>query len=136
MPEETIAKARTTGEILGESPARELLQDIFADLHPVLIDESQAIASIFTPQSASEFLSQLMNFEQVLSESDTYEATIQKIQAQIDRAEGVRDDLLGQVFQQIRPLERSYRELMLFFENAKVPDGKVRKPVELYILNA
>jgi hypothetical protein len=25
---------------------------------------------------------------------------------------------------------------MLFFENAKVPDGKVRKPVELYIFNA
>ena len=25
---------------------------------------------------------------------------------------------------------------MLFFENSKVPDGKVRKPVEVYILNA
>src|SRR5262249_5853420 len=55
---------------------------------------------------------------------------------QIDQAEAIRDELLAQVFQQIRPLERSYRELMLFFENARVPDGKVRKPVELYILNA
>jgi hypothetical protein len=136
MAEETATKVRTTGEILGESAARELLQDIFADLHPAFIDESQAIASIFTPQSASEFLNQLMNFEQLLSDTDTYDATVQKIQAQIDQAEGIRDEVLAQVFQQIRPLEKSYRELMLFFENSKVPDGKVRKPVELYILNA
>ena len=39
-----------TSEILGASPARELLQDIFADLHPALIDESRDLASIFTPQ--------------------------------------------------------------------------------------
>src|ERR1044071_9116918 len=58
------------------------------------------------------------------------------MQGQIDKAEAMRDELLAQVFTQIRPLERSYRELMLFFENAKVPDGKVRKPVELFILNA
>ena len=58
------------------------------------------------------------------------------MQAQIDRAEGVRDQLLAQVFEKIRPIERSYRQLMLFFENCKVPDGKVRKPVELYMMNA
>jgi len=127
---------RTTAEIFGESPARELLQDIFADLHPGLIDESRDISSIFTPQSARDFLGQLMDFEKLLSPEDSYEASVKKIQDQIDKAEVMRDTLLAQIFTQIRPLERSYRELMLFFENSKVPDGKVRKPVELYIFNA
>lgn len=31
---ETTTLNRTTEQILGNSPARELLQDIFADLHP------------------------------------------------------------------------------------------------------
>ncbi len=129
-------KPKTTAEILGESAAHDLLQDIFADLHPALLDETRDLSSIFTPQSATEFLSQLTNFETLLSDTDTYEQTIQKLQGQIDGAEKMRDELLAQVFQQIRPIERSYRELMLFFENSKVPDGKVRKPVELFILNA
>jgi hypothetical protein len=81
-------------------------------------------------------LGQLLNFEKLLSTDDTYEATVQKMQAQIDTAEKMRDQLLEQVFQQIRPIERSYRQLALFFENSKVPDGKVRKPVELYVMNA
>jgi len=133
---EATTKSRTTAEILGKSPARELLQDIFADLHPGFIDETRDITGIFTPQTATEFLSQLMNFEKLLGESDSYEATVKKMQGQIDQAEGVRDQLLAQVFEQIRPIERSYRQLMMFFENSKVPDGKVRKPVEIYILNA
>src|SRR5579863_2964244 len=132
----SATKTRTTSEILGESAARDLLQDIFADLHPGFIDESREITSIFTPQSATEFLSQLTNFEKLLEESDTYDITVKKMQGQIDQAEGIRDEVLAQIFQQIRPLERSYRQLMLFFENSKVPDGKVRKPVEIYVLNA
>jgi hypothetical protein len=132
----SVAKSRTTSEILGGSDARDLLQDIFADLHPAFIDESRDLSSIFTPQSATEFLTQLTNFEGLLSDSDSYEATVAKMQGQIDQAEGIRDQLLAQLFEQIRPIERSYRELMLFFENSKVPDGKVRKPVELYLLNA
>ncbi|MEW6365992.1 MAG: hypothetical protein AB1714_15285 [Acidobacteriota bacterium] len=136
MPEEVATKTRTTGEILGESAARELLQDIFADLHPGLIDETRDIASIFTPQSAGEFLTQLTNLEHLLSDTDTYEDTVKKIQSQIDKGEKTRDELLAQIFQKIRPLEKSYRQLMMFFENSKVPDGKVRKPVECYVLNA
>jgi len=129
-------KTKTTAEILGESSAHELLQDIFADLHPALLDQESDLASIFTPQSAAEFVSRLTHFENVLREDDSYETTLKKLQAQIDTAEAARDELLAQLFQQIRPIERSYRELMLFFENSKVPDGKVRKPVEVYILNA
>jgi hypothetical protein len=132
---DATTKSSTTAEILGGSSARELLQDIFADLHPGFIDESRDITSIFTPQSAGEFLGQLTNFEKLLSDADSYDATVKKMQAQIDQAEGVRDQLLAQIFEKIRPIERSYRQLMLFFENSKVPDGKVRKPVEIYILN-
>ncbi len=133
---ETQTLTRTTDQILGNSPARELLQDIFADLHPGLTNEKREIASIFSPQSARDFLGQLTNFEELISTEDTYEGTVKKLQAQIDKAEAIRDQLLAQMFRQIRPLERSYRQLQLFFENTKVGDGKVRKPVELFILNA
>jgi hypothetical protein len=132
----SVTRSQTTSEILGGSAARDLLQDIFADLHPGFVDENRDVASIFTQQSATEFLTQLTNFEALLSESDTYESTVAKMQQQIDSAEAVRDQVLAQIFEKLRPIERSYRELMLFFENSKVQDGKTRKPVELYILNA
>ena len=127
---------RTTAQILGNSPARDLLQDIFADLHPALTNEKSDISSIFSAQSAKEFLGQLINFEQLISASDTYEETVKKLQKQIDSAEAIRDSLLSQIFDQIRPLEQSYRQVQMFFENSKVNDGKVRKPVELYLMNA
>ena len=126
----------TTQQILQQSPAHDLLQDIFADLHPGLTDEKRDIASIFTAQSAEGFLVQLMNFEELLQVDDSYDETIRKLQAKIDAAELIRDELLSQLFEQVRPLELSYRQVQLFFENAKVNDTKVRKPVELYILNA
>jgi hypothetical protein len=127
---------RTTAQIIADSPAREILQDIFADLHPALTNEKRDLASIFSPQSAKEFLSQLTNFETLISVEDSYDETVGKLQAQIDQGESVRDELLEQVYAQLRPLESSYRQLQLFFENSKVGDGKVRKPVELYVLNA
>ena len=133
---DTTTLNRTTAQILGASPARELLQDIFADLHPGLTNEKRDISSIFSAQSAREFLGQLTNFENLISATDTYEQTVKKLQAQIDNAEAIRDEVLSQIFEQIRPLELSYRQLQLFFENSKVGDGKVRKPVELFILNA
>ena len=134
MAEQTMT--RTTDQILGNSAARELLHDIFADLHPALTNEKSDLASIFSAQSAKEFLGQLTNFEQLISADDSYEQTVKKLQGHIDSAESVRDQLLSQIFEQIRPLEMSYRQLQLFFENTKVNDGKVRKPVELFILNA
>ncbi len=134
MPE--LVQTRTTAEILGDSPARDLLQDIFADLHPGFLDESRTVESIFTPQSANEFLKQLTDLQNLFTVDDTYEATVQKLQAQINAAEAMRDQLLAQLFTQLRPLERSYKQVQLFFENSKVMDGKVRKPVELYVLNA
>ncbi|MCS7042684.1 MAG: DUF5458 family protein [Bryobacteraceae bacterium] len=131
-----LVETRTTAEILGESAAKDLLQEIFSDLHPGFMDETRTIASIFTPQSAADFLKQLMDLENLLSVEDTYEQTVKKIQEQIDKAEAIRDEILEKLFAQIRPIERSYRQIQLFFENSKVMDGKVRKPVELYVFNA
>jgi hypothetical protein len=131
-----LTKTLTSEEIIADSPARNVLQDIFADLHPALTDEKRDLASIFTPQSAREFLSQLTNFEKLLSAEDSYDVTVGKLQAQIDQAEGVRDELLSKLFEELRPVELSYRQLQLFFENSKTGDGKVRKPVEVYVLGA
>ncbi|MGH9450177.1 MAG: hypothetical protein ACRD11_06490 [Terriglobia bacterium] len=136
MADEVATQVKTTAEILGASPARDLLQDIFADLHPGFIDEGRNLTSIFSPQSATEFLTQLTQFEKILSIEDAYEASVKKLQGQIDKAETMRDQLLAQVFEKIRPIEKSYRQLMMFFENSKVPDGKIRKPVELYVMNS
>lgn len=136
MAENTATAVKTTAEILGKSAAKDLLQDIFADLHPGFTDETRNLANIFSAQSAAEFLQQLTNFENLLSESDSYEVTVKKLQGQIDKAEAIRDSVLEQIFEQIRPLECTYRQLSMFFENSKVADGKIRKPVELYILNA
>src|ERR1017187_1005750 len=136
MPDETVVKTRNTAEILADSGVRELMEEIFSDLHPGFIDHSQEISSIFSAQAASAFLTQLTNFEGLLNADDSYESTVKKMQGQIDKAEAMRDELLAQVFEKIRPIERSYRELMLFFENSKVQDGKVRKPVELFVMNA
>jgi hypothetical protein len=131
---EQAVKVRTA-EVLGKSSASDVLHDIFADLHPGFIDESRELANIFSPQSARDFLSQLTDFEAVLSGADSYEDTLKKLQALIDAAEKTRDQLLDQLFAQLRPLESSYRQIQMFFENSKVPDGKVRKPVELHIWN-
>lgn len=136
MANDVVTQVKSTSEILAESPARDLLRDIFADLHPGFTDETRDLSSVFSPQSANEFLSQLTNFQALLSVEDSYDSTVKKLQGQIDKAEATRDNILAQVFEKIRPIERSYRELALFFENSKVPDGKVRKPVELYVLNA
>jgi hypothetical protein len=126
---------KTTADILQGNPAKDLLQDIFADLHPGLLDETKDISSIFTRESAGDFLSRLLDFEQLISEEDSFQETVKKLQGTIDEAEGMRDQVLAQLFTQIRPIERSYRQIMMFFENSKVPDGKIRKPVQLFVFN-
>ena len=136
---EQEAKTATIDEIfaVAEAPqVRKVLADIFTDLHPRLSEQKSNLESIFTAESAAEFLQRITELETVLSESDEYEQTLGKFQAQIDAAESVRDQVLAQVFEQIRPLEASYRQLWLFFENSVVPDGKQRKPVEFHAFNA
>lgn len=132
-------KTTTVGELfaVAETPqVRKVLGDIFADLHPRLREEKTDLADIFTPEIASDFLTRITDFELLLSEDDTFEQTLQKFQKQIDGAEKVRDEVLSKLFESLRPIEASYRQLWLFYENSVVPDGKQRKPVEFFVFNA
>src|SRR5208337_424438 len=91
MADETATAVKTTAQILGKTAAKDLLQEIFADLHPGFTDETRSLDAIFTAQSASEFLSQLTDFEKVLSASDAYETTVKKLQGQIDKAAAIEN---------------------------------------------
>jgi hypothetical protein len=132
------SKTATVGEIFAdaEAPVRKVLDEIFVAIHPRLGEQKTSVDTIFTPETASEFLTRLTDFESLLTEEDSYEATLQKFQGQIDKAEEVRDEVMEKLFDEIRPLEASYRQIWLFFENSIVPDGKQRKPVEFFIYNA
>jgi hypothetical protein len=138
MMAEQEVKTATIAEIFAdaEAPVRKVLDEIFVAIHPRLSEKKTAVETIFTPETASEFLLRLTDFESLLSESDSYEQTLQKFQQQIDQAEKVRDQVMAELFEEIRQLESSYRQIWLFFENSVVPDGKQRKPVEFFIYNA
>ena len=61
--------------------------------------------AIFTRRPLLNSLARITDFQSLLSEVDTYEQTLQKFQAQIDKAEMVRDEGLAQpVFQHRRPM--------------------------------
>lgn len=135
---ETETQTATVEEIfaLADAPAvRKVLTDIFADIHPMLEGKTE-IGSIFTPEAAGDFLQRITDFEKLLSENDTFDQTLDKFQQQIDGAESLRDEVMAKLYEEIRPLEASYRQVWLFFENSVVPDGKARKPVEFFIYNA
>ncbi len=135
---ETETKTTTVEDLfaVADAPAvHKVLKDIFADIHPMLEGKSE-IPSIFTPEAAGDLLQRLTDFEALLSESDSYDQTLAKFQQQIDQAEGLRDEVMAKLYEEIRPIEASYRQIWLFFENSVVPDGKQRKPVEFFIYNA
>ncbi len=131
-------KTATIADIFAdaEAPVRKVLDEIFVAIHPRLGEQKTSVETIFTPETASEFLLRLTDFESLLSEADSYDETLQKFQGQIDHAEKVRDEVMEKLFDEIRPLESAYRQIWLFFENSIVPDGKQRKPVEFFIYNA
>jgi hypothetical protein len=137
MAEQEVRTA-TVEEIFADAETPQmgkLLTDIFADIHPRLGDKQANLSEIFTPESAGEFLARLTDFESLLSAEDDYEQTLDKFQSQIDAAEKVRDEVLAKLYEVLRPLEASYRQIWLFYENTVVPDGKQRKAVEFYIYN-
>ncbi|HKX30018.1 MAG TPA: hypothetical protein VJ302_20180 [Blastocatellia bacterium] len=136
---ESQTKPATIDEIFAaaETPAvRKVLGEIFADLHPRFSETKTDLSGLFTPETAGDFLNRITDFEALLSENDSYEQTLQKFQTQIDQSEGIRDEVLAKLFEELRPIETSYRQVWLFFENSVVPDGKQRKPVEFFIYNA
>jgi hypothetical protein len=102
-------KTTTVAELFAdaEAPVRKVLDEIFVAIHPRLGEQKTAIETIFTPETAGEFLSRLTDFESLLSEADSYDETLKKFQRQIDQAEGVRDEVMAKLFEEIRPLESS-----------------------------
>lgn len=138
MAEQEEVRTATVEEIFADAETPQmgkLLTEIFAAIHPRLGEKKTSLREIFTPESAGEFLSRITDFESIISADDTYEQTLEKFQAQIQQAEQVRDEVLAKLFEELRPIEASYKQIWLFYENSVVPDGKQRKPVEFWVFN-
>jgi hypothetical protein len=133
MTDEKV-KVRTAQDIIGDRKAAKAIEEIFNVIHPA--PPKTQLVEIFTPETAGQFLTRVADFAALLTEQDSYEEALKKLDDAIAHAEGIRDQVLGELFEKIRPLERSYRELALFFENAEVQDNVQRPPVEFYIFNA
>jgi hypothetical protein len=125
---------KSAQDINGTRTAAKAIEEIFNVIHPA--PTKTALKDIFTAESASQFLDRVANFSALLSETDSYAEALKKLDDAIAKAEKTRDEVLAQLYEKIRPLERSYRQLHLFFENADVRDGVQRPPVEFYIFNA
>jgi hypothetical protein len=134
---ETETKTMTVEELFAttDAPVHKVLKEIFADIHPMLEGKTE-IGGVFTPETAGDYLQRITDFEKLLSEDDSYDQTLSKFQQQIDEAESLRDEVMARLYEEIRPLEASYRQVWLFYENSIVPDGKQRKPVEFFVYNA
>jgi hypothetical protein len=133
MSEPQLAEVRSAQDIIGQRTAGKAIEEIFNVIHPA--PPRTALAEIFTPETAHQFLERVASLSALLSEADSYEQALGRLDAAIEQAEGVRDQVLAQLYARIRPLERSYRQVQLFFENADVRDNVQRPPVEFHIFN-
>ncbi len=132
MSDEVLVKSKQ--DIIGKKAAGKAIEEIFGAIHPA--PAKTQLKDIFTAEAASQFLKRVTDFSALLSTADSYDAALKKLDGQIKKLESLRDEVLGQVYEQIRPIERSYREIQLFFENAEVRDSQQRPPVEFFIFNA
>jgi len=121
-------------DIIGKRAAGKAIEEIFNVIHPA--PAKTALKDIFTAETAGQFLKRVADFSSLLTTGDGYDQALKKLDAQIAKMESLRDDVLAQIYDKIRPIERSYRQLQLFFENAEVRDSQQRPPVEFYIFNA
>jgi hypothetical protein len=112
----------------------QVVVDIFQELTPANL--KQDFARIFDEASAKDFLDQVGNLAILLSPDDSYDEALRKFDDEIARLEQTRDKLLAELYERIRPLERSYRLLHLFFANAEVASAKSQDPIEFFVFNA
>ena len=133
MSESNVA-TRTTQDIIGKRTAGKAIEEIFNVIHPA--PPKTALRDIFTPETAQQFLERVGNFSRLLSETDSHADALKKLDTEIAKLEAVRDQVLAELYEKIRPVERSYRQLNLFFENCDVRDAVQRPPVEFFIFNA
>ena len=133
MSESNVA-TRTTQDIIGKRAAGKAIEEIFNVIHPA--PPKTTLRDIFTPETAQQFLERVGNFSRLLSETDAHADALKKLDAEIAKLEGIRDQVLAELYEKIRPVERSYRQLNLFFENSEVRDAVQRPPVDFFIFNA
>ena len=125
---------KTAQDIIGARPASKAIEEIFNVIHPA--PPRTALAEMFSRETAGQFLDRVSNFSALLVEGDSHASALAKLEGAIMAAERVRDQVLAELFKQIRPIERSYRMLHLFFENSEVKDAVQRPPVEFHLFNA
>jgi len=128
------AMTRTAHDIIGKRSAAKAIEEIFNVIHPA--PSRTALGEIFNAESAKQFFTRIGKLTDVLSGEDTHAQALEKLDARIAKLEGVRDQVLADLYEKIRPIERSYRSVQLFFENAEVRDSVQRPPVEFHIFNA
>jgi hypothetical protein len=133
MNEQSVL-TRTPQDIIGKRAAGKAIEEIFNVIHPA--PSRTALGEIFTAESAQQFFTRVGKLQTLLSDSDSHAEALAKLDARIAELEKTRDKVLADLFEKIRPIERSYRSLQLFFENAEVRDAVQRPPVEFYIFNA
>ncbi|HEX8455180.1 MAG TPA: hypothetical protein VF647_24080 [Longimicrobium sp.] len=124
----------TAHDIIGQRRAGKAIAEIFNVIHPA--PPRTALAEIFSAGTAAQFLDRVTSLSGLLRETDSHEQALARLDRAIEAAERVRDQVLCELYEQIRPLERSYRLLNLFFDNAEVRDQVQRPPVEFYVFNA
>jgi hypothetical protein len=85
-------------------------------------------------QEAKEFYAEL-EFDSIKSfDPENIPKKVQGLRS--DTADRLRKDLMACLYEQLRPMESSYRQIELFYKNSVVQDGEARPPVELFVLNA
>ncbi|MDX2058520.1 MAG: hypothetical protein SFV24_12015 [Gemmatimonadales bacterium] len=129
-----MSEVKTAQDIIATKAAGKAIEEIFNVIHPA--PAKSALKDIFTAESAAQFLKRVTDFSSLLSTADSYDQALKKLDAQMKKLEATRDEVLAQIYEKIRPIERSYREVQLFFENAEVRDSQQRPPVEFFIFNA
>jgi len=131
------AKTKTVRDIVREAPTdlQPTLQEIFNDITVISRRDTEEMSSLFSPVRARDFLKQLEAVERLFDTDASYEETVERLHKQIEEAEALRADIFEEIFKRIRPLEKTYRQLYLFFNNTKAAEG-VQRPAELHILNA
>lgn len=129
-----MSEVKTAQDIIATKAAGKAIEEIFNVIHPA--PAKSALKDIFTAESAAQFLKRVTDFSSLLATTDSYDQALKKLDAQMKKLEATRDEVLAQIYEKIRPLERSYREIQLFFENAEVRDSQQRPPVEFFIFNA
>jgi len=132
--EQEVVAVRTAQDIIGGRAAGKAIEEIFNVIHPA--PPRTELMEIFTPETAAQFLDRVASFSALLAETDGYDEALARLDAAIEQAQAVRDQVLAEIYQKIRPVERSYRLLNVYFDNAEVHDTVQRPPVEFYLFDA